>query len=544
MSILEAGRVTVILNVGGRRITVSRAADEESPQRSSEFAPPSIFSQTEIETVGLSSQGRLRILDTFIRNRGQLAQTEIATVSEIRSLTTELVTHGQQKSDLEERLSQLTAIEEQLVEAEAREQELTKNSAILKSRKQEADSFSSQSSTQAVKVSYLARISNAVAEWKQVISSLLARDSELEEPLEDDPAAQAREHFAKAKKAVQQARRELQAAEKLIAEASATASQAKLKSDDMARQIRKELEIQQQGAGAAMRLAATLRERKAQLIALANTSRALAAKIKTVQKSRETAIDRLDQIREARFKSRQECAQMLSRALGPRIRVEVERAGQVEQYSAVIADCLKGSGLHYNDLASSISSTMSPRELIESIDDSNHELISEVLGINRERAIRLIAAFKSCNLGELVTVRVEDDVRFSLLDGSEYKPIADLSTGQRCTVILPLILEQRDKVIVVDQPEDHIDNAFIADTVVKAIRERSTESQILLSTHNPNIPVLGEAEHVIHMSSDGKRGFVLEAAGLDNPAIVTAITNVMEGGRDAFKRRANFYGKL
>ena len=120
-SILEDGRVTVVLNVGGRQITVSRAGDESAPKQSSEFISPSIFSQTEIETVGLSSKGRLRILDTFIKNRGQLARTETATVSEIKSLTTELATHRQQKSDLDERLSQLPALEEQLKEAEAKE---------------------------------------------------------------------------------------------------------------------------------------------------------------------------------------------------------------------------------------------------------------------------------------------------------------------------------------------------------------------------------------------------------------------------------------
>jgi hypothetical protein len=407
----------------------------------------------------------------------------------------------------------------------------------------EADGFSNQSSALAVRLSYVERLSEAVSEWKEQIVSLLEHGAELEEGADNDPAAAAREHFEKAKKAIQTARRELLAAEKLLAEMTNTTNQEKLKIDDKARQIRKDLETQQQGAGVVVRQASSLREKKAQLVSLTNTAKAVDTKLKSLRKAREAALDRLDQIREDRFKSRQECAESLSSDLGPRIHVEVERAGQVEQYAAVVADCLKGSGLHYNDLAASLSGSMSPRELTECIDESNHELISEVLGINRERAIRLIAALKMCNLGELLTVTVEDDVHFTLLDGSEYKAIADLSTGQRCTVILPLILEQKERVIIVDQPEDHIDNAFIADTVVKAILERSAESQILFSTHNPNIPVLGEADRVIHMSSDGKRGFVLEAADLDDSAIVTAITNVMEGGRDAFRRRANFYGK-
>jgi ABC-type lipoprotein export system ATPase subunit len=543
MAILEGGRVTVTLRLPDRRINISRSADQPLPKRSNDFVSPSIFSQTEIETVGLSAPGRLRLLDTFIKNRGQLAQSESAAISEIKSATTELSSYRQQKADLEEKLSHLDEIEQQLKEAEEKEQSLTKVSTAMKTRKIEADRFSSQSSKFAVQLSYLERLAETVEEWRDHISQILDHGSEMEEAAEEvDPAAVAREHFEKAKKAIQTARRELLAAGKLLAELSGNANREKLKVDDKARQIRKELEVQQQGAGAIVRQAAALREKKAQLAALANNAKNLTTKIRSLEKIRESALDRLDQIREERFKSRQECAQSLNAELGPRIHVEVERSGQLDQYSAVIADCLKGSGLHYNELASSLSAAMSPREIVEAVDQTNHELISEALGISRERAVRLISAFKSCNLGEVLTVTVEDETRFSLLDGSESKDIADLSTGQRCTVILPLVLEQKNRVIIVDQPEDHIDNAFIAETVVKAIKERSPGSQILFSTHNPNIPVLGEADRVIHMSSDGKRGFVLEASSLDDSAIVAAITSVMEGGREAFRLRAKFYG--
>lgn len=93
-----------------------------------------------------------------------------------------------------------------------------------------------------------------------------------------------------------------------------------------------------------------------------------------------------------------------------------------------------------------------------------------------------------------------------------------------------------------DQPEDHLDNAFVVDTVVKAMRDRGAEAQLICTTHNPNIPVLGSAANVILMGSDGRRGFVRQHGDLNDPAIVEAITNVMEGGKDAFRRRAEFYG--
>ena len=66
--------------------------------------------------------------------------------------------------------------------------------------------------------------------------------------------------------------------------------------------------------------------------------------------------------------------------------------------------------------------------------------------------------------------------------------------GQRCTVVLPLLLAEPRESILLDQPEDHLDNAFIVDTLVTAIRERSRNGQALVATHNANIPVLGGAE--------------------------------------------------
>jgi hypothetical protein len=116
-----------------------------------------------------------------------------------------------------------------------------------------------------------------------------------------------------------------------------------------------------------------------------------------------------------------------------------------------------------------------------------------------------------------------------------------LSTGQRCTVILPIVLRHVDRVVIVDQPEDHIDNAFIADTLIKAILERDPNGQIIFSTHNANIPVLGSADYVVQMGSDGHRGFPVVHGELDSPSVVNAISTVMEGGADAFRRRAAFY---
>jgi hypothetical protein len=96
--------------------------------------------------------------------------------------------------------------------------------------------------------------------------------------------------------------------------------------------------------------------------------------------------------------------------------------------------------------------------------------------------------------------------------------------------------------VILDQPEDHLDGAFIVNTLIEAIMGRDPTSQLITSTHNPNIPVLGDATQVTLLGSDGHRGFQLHSGPLADPHIVEAITSVMEGGKEAFERRARFYG--
>jgi hypothetical protein len=252
-------------------------------------------------------------------------------------------------------------------------------------------------------------------------------------------------------------------------------------------------------------------------------------------------LDQLERLREQRFGQRRDVAGTLSKNLAPFIRVTVERAGIFDNYARVVADALRGSGVRYTELAMLIAQSMSPRELLEAAESGDFESLADLAGIAKERAARVLAHLRDHALAEIGTCLVEDDVRLELLDGDDFKDVTALSTGQRCTVVLPLVLQHRERVVVVDQPEDHIDNAFIAGTLIKAIRRRADGSQTLFSTHNANIPVLGEADRVIQLSSDGHRGFVVVNAPLEANDAVEAITTVMEGGLEAFNVRAKFY---
>ena len=207
------------------------------------------------------------------------------------------------------------------------------------------------------------------------------------------------------------------------------------------------------------------------------------------------------------FESRSKLIATLNKELGPKISISIERAGQTTEYASALVAALRGSGLRFNEVAPQIADQMSPREFVEAVESEDFATLSAVTGIAPTRAAKIIDRINEQGVDEILTAIVEDGIHFSLLDGTEYKSTENLSTGQRCTVVLPLLLKQHRLSLIVDQPEDHLDNAFVVETLIKVISQRKRDGQMIFSTHNANIPVLGGADRVILMGSDGTRGF-------------------------------------
>lgn len=124
-----------------------------------------------------------------------------------------------------------------------------------------------------------------------------------------------------------------------------------------------------------------------------------------------------------------------------------------------------------------------------------------------------------------------------------FRPLSKLSTGQQCTAILHMLLLDNPDPLLMDQPEDNLDNAFIAERIVAELRDAKTSRQFLFATHNANIPVFGDAEWIGVFTAEDKRGsLTLEAQGsIDVPAIRDQVAKILEGGRAAFIQRKEKY---
>jgi hypothetical protein len=543
LSVLGSGQVTLTVADGDQHITISRSANEAVPRMSAPFVPPIIMAQTEIETVGLQPGGRLRLLDGFVGDPRSLVTMETEAVAAVRSLTIEAAAIQRDIESLNSQLAQISEIERQLFHLVPQEVALSGISADAQKRTGHLQTLSGTIAIQGVAASSVQRFHQTVARWRSTLASTqsLATLEEWPAFAGEDPLAAMRARAKKAQEHVAYALYELSLAEGEAATLATTIDSGKIGLEDQARQMRRDIESLQAGAGEIVRQGQLLRERRAQLESLAGVMTARMAAMQSATQRRSAALDTLEAIRTQRYEARAAAAAQLNMTLGPRIRIDVMRGGQTETFATVLTEALRGSGMRYMDIVGTLAQRISPRELLEAVEDDDYDLIATRGSMTIDRAAKAVIALKEADLGTIASVPVEDYVTFSLLDGADYKDIADLSTGQRCTVILPLVLRHTNRLLIVDQPEDHIDNAFIADTLIKSILARSANGQLIFSTHNANIPVLGNADLVVQLGSDGRRGYPLIAAPLGAPAVVHAITTVMEGGADAFQRRAAFY---
>ena len=152
---------------------------------------------------------------------------------------------------------------------------------------------------------------------------------------------------------------------------------------------------------------------------------------------------------------------------------------------------------------------------------------SALKGIDPERIDRLALYSPS----DAVRVRFKDEMK------KGWQPLEQGSPGQRTAALLAFILSFGNDPIILDQPEDDLDNTVIYELLVNRLKEKKRERQVIVVTHNPNIVVHGDAEYVISLDSRNGRTVVNKEGGLQEQDVRDEICRVMEGGEEAFRDR-------
>ena len=134
----------------------------------------------------------------------------------------------------------------------------------------------------------------------------------------------------------------------------------------------------------------------------------------------------------------------------------------------------------------------------------------------------------------------EDDLHIEYSrsgDGQDWSVITQGSQGQRSAALLAFLLAFGDDPLVLDQPEDDLDNHLIYELIVRQIRENKLRRQLIIVTHNPNVVVNGDAEMVHAFDFGSGQCGVTERGALQEKNVREEVCEVMEGGREAFARR-------
>ncbi|MCR8897885.1 hypothetical protein NWF34_13115 [Gordonia sp. GONU] len=314
----------------------------------------------------------------------------------------------------------------------------------------------------------------------------------------------------------------------------------------MAAPIREQLEQAEAGLG---QITAQLRNIDAELKALEDNDEALDAleiRLRDLLRKRADELDKVERTEEEFYRARFEIASLTTKQIASNVVVVVNHLADSAEFAEFLQRELKGTSTRARaSLIDSVCESVLPRQLLEMVENNDVATFSAITGISVDRAQKLLDNLnKKPILKGLTQINLSDEVDFRLRDGAVDKSVDELSTGQKCAVTLPIVLSERERTLILDQPEDHLDNAFLVANIVTGLRTRSKQgAQTIVATHNANIPVLGSADNVIVLTSDGKNGSVEAQEQFDDEQIVDSITRLMEGGRDAFSRRSAFYSQ-
>ena len=130
-----------------------------------------------------------------------------------------------------------------------------------------------------------------------------------------------------------------------------------------------------------------------------------------------------------------------------------------------------------------------------------------------------------------------------------YRTNNHLSLGQNAVALLLIILSASQELddnrpLIIDQPEDDLDNSYIYNTLVDEFRKAKSKRQLIISTHNANIPVSADAENILVLHYNGQFGYLYKNGSLDSPDISRSVLDVLEGGELALQSRNDKYRNI
>lgn len=496
-----------------------------------------IFGQHELAELTSDSAKVASMLQRFQGN-GDLTTEHKATLAKLKDSREKLARAEEDKMELEEELADIPRLEEQV--RHYRETDVPARLAEVTRMNQDEAVISEGRSRVADAKSTLTGLTDA---------QLAAKLGATYEGLEDSPQAEALGRVRTAtttladtlKSLATQAQAAMAAAEDAIASAEADwTSNVRAQRDDHAEVLRKLVED-----GLEPDKYLTTTKALEDLRAKESRRAGIDANIKDLLNTRKTLLQELTEHENKRAEALNDAIRTANTATGGVVIVKPIAAQDRQRIKALVEGSI--SGQRTQIMAAIDGDGFSPRAFVEAARKGEAELTAKfsIRGAQARGVVdtgeRLFRQFEELSVGNAVEVQLDVGAGTGT---REFKKMDDLSKGQRATALLLLLLGASRAPLVIDQPEDDLDNRFVYDGIVKNLRELKGKRQIVASTHNANVPVLGDAELIVALEGSGQNGKPVDGGigSLDNATIRALAESILEGGSAAFNARQHLYG--
>lgn len=278
------------------------------------------------------------------------------------------------------------------------------------------------------------------------------------------------------------------------------------------------------------------------------------------QANRRNLLDEWFNLQSAEYRALEKAAKRVSKKLDGRVRAMVTMGGNLDPLEKLLREDVGGN-------LAALLDRLKKGSMLQQLGDGNTNLsLPDLAQRCREGKDALISNYGLPPAGAERLAQAKPDVFMKIEelelpattkielntapDGEQatWQTLEALSTGQKATAVLLLLLLESEAPLVIDQPEDDLDNRFITDGVVPTMKDEKRKRQFVFSTHNANIPVLGDAELIIGLSTgiqnEAVQGRINEKhmGSIDIQPVREMVEEILEGGKTAFEMRRQKYG--
>lgn len=501
---------------------------------------PLLFGQKELHELSKSKTFQLKLIDELIGDKIRLKASEITKqIETLNANSKEIIELGEKLTKKEEHEQRLKSVESQIkiFEELGVVEKLRKHTDVL----EDEEKFNKA-------VSYL---SDVIEKFDKILKETESSLTKFDEYLRSGKSKaknvliklavimKTTENIIGSSSIVEDLKEELEKAQNLSGEFEKIKKEVEIEIQDVKRQLG-EQKLQPDKLE-------QLTKEKAKLIPLIQSLEKLEKDLDEFQKAREKKKQELKTKRHELFKIREEEIEKINNRLQNRLKLVVKFEEKKDEFGQKFKEILSGSKIHQDAIDNIV---FSEGKAIDGILVSDYikqgwEKIKKEFTLTDAMSQRICDWFgNEKRLFELETLCPEDLIEIKLNVEGNFKNIDDLSAGQKATALLLLLFAQENRILIMDQPEEDLDNRFVYEDVVKILRQLKGKNKLIVATHNANIPVLGDSELILVLEAEKEKCKIAERGSIDKETIRQNVKSIMEGGEEAFRKRAEKYGSV